>query len=540
MKIMKGKNMGPILVTMLSAALFCTTALGVGAMRAHAKENEEPLILEGVYAGSIPLGGMSDKEARASIENYMAELSGRNITLYAVNDEEITVTPEELGFAWGNPDIVDDAISKGHKGNIVQRYKEKKDLQYTNRIYDIVRTVDDSKVRDILNTRCTAFDTNAADGLLTLVDGQFVIDAGQTGATLDVDASAKALEDFICNTWTGENTSFQLIINENDPEGTYEQLSLVKDLLGSYHTNFKSSGASRSANVANGAALINGDIIYPGEEYSFYNHIQPFTEENGYRMAAAYSAGKVVDSIGGGICQVSSTLYNAVLYAELEVTNRRNHAMIVGYVDPARDATISEASGIDFLFRNNTDAPIYIDAYTTDEKELYINLYGHETRPADRTVEYKSEVLEKKVPEGETIYTDASLPVGHVEVQSAHIGYKANLWKYVTVNGETTKELINTSSYTPVPKYATVGMATDDPNALALMQAAVSSGSIANCKAAAAECKAVAAAGATIAPDDPVALGLEAQRIEAEQAALLAAQQAALEQQMAAEQPAAE
>lgn len=515
-----------VIVALMTGALF----LSVSAVDTKA---EEMKILDGIYAGSIPLGGMTADEARGTVNRYIEELSGRSVTLYTVNDEEVTVTPADFGLSWANPEIIDEAVAKGHTGNVVKRYKDMKDLQYTNQIYDIVKSVDEDKVLDILNNQCSIYDTDSLNGLLTRVDGQFVINEGQTGSTLDINASKDAFKDFICNTWTGENTTFQLVITNEDPEGTYEQLAMVKDLLGSYHTNFKSSGAARSANVRNGASHINGNIIYPGEEYSFYNHIKPFTAENGYEMAAAYSAGKVVDSIGGGICQVSSTLYNAVLYSELEVTNRRNHAMIVGYVDPARDATISEASGIDFLFRNNTDAPVYIEAYTDDSKELYINIYGHETRPEGRTVEYKSEILERTVPEGETIYTDGSLPVGTVQVQSAHIGYKANLWKIITENGEETRELVNKSNYTPVPKYATVGTATADPNALALIQAAVASGSIDNCKAAAAECKALAAAGATVAPDDPVAMALQAQALEAAQAQ--AAAQAAAQAQAAAD-----
>ncbi|MCQ2081241.1 MAG: VanW family protein [Lachnospiraceae bacterium] len=519
-KIFSAVLKGLIISTLTVGLLGVSSAYSVGS-------SSDNIILQGVYAGNIPLGGYTKEQAKNAIMTCADELAHRSIVLYTVNDEEVVITPEEVGFAWSNPEIVDEAIVIGHSGNIVQRYKAKKDLDYTNQIYDIKYSVDREKILSILNEKCATYDMQGQEGALTRVDGQFVINQGVSGSFLDVEASANALEDFLCNSWTGENTAFRLVIQNDDPEGSYEQLSKVKDLLGSYTTSFKSSAAGRSENVANGASLINGDIIYPGEEYSFYDHIKPFTEANGYRMAAAYSSGKVVDSMGGGICQVSSTLYNAVLYSELEITSRRNHAMIVGYVDPARDATISEASGIDFKFRNNTDAPIYIEAYTDSEKQLHINMYGHETRPEGRTVEYESEIVSKTVPEGEDIFPDGSMPVGSVKVQSAHVGYKANLWKVVTQNGQETRELVNTSTYAPTKKYAMVGTATDDPNAKAAIENAMASGSIDTIKAVAASIK----AGNTPSQDP------NAEALAQYQKALEEQQRLAEQQQQNAEEP---
>lgn len=142
--------------------------------------------------------------------------------------------------------------------------------------------------------------------------------------------------------------------------------------------------------------------MYPGDTFSTYNTVKPFSTENGYEMAGSYLNGKVVDSIGGGICQVSTTLYNAVLRAELEVTERHNHSMIVTYVDPSADAAIAESSGKDFVFVNNTDYPIYIDGHTADKK-ITFTIYGVETRAKNRAVDYESEVVEKKVPEADQI-----------------------------------------------------------------------------------------------------------------------------------------
>ena len=109
-----------------------------------------------------------------------------------------------------------------------------------------------------------------------------------------------------------------MVVRVDEARGTEEELAKVKDVLGTFTTSFKTSGPSRSANVRNGCALINGITLYPGDEFSTYEAVSPFSQANGYYMAGSYLNGQVVDSLGGGICQVSTTLYNAVLLSELE------------------------------------------------------------------------------------------------------------------------------------------------------------------------------------------------------------------------------
>ena len=253
---------------------------------------------------------------------------------------------------------------------------------------------------------------------------------------------------------------------------------------GPFTTSYSTSGGARSANVANGCRLLDGITMYPGDEISALEAITPFTEDNGYYMAASYLNGQVVDSLGGGICQVSTTLYNAVLLAELEVVERYNHSMIVTYVDPSADAAIAESSGKDFKFKNNLDYPVYIEGYTTPDKHITFTIYGVETRDSSREVIYESEVIEKIVPDTEVIYVDESMPVGFCSVQSAHIGYKANLWKIVKENGvEVSREQVNSSSYMKAPRSATVGVATQDPGAYNAIMAAIATNSVDEVKA---------------------------------------------------------
>lgn len=462
-------------------------------MQVRAQE-EENKILAGIFIEDMSLEGKTLQEAKAMVEDYVESIQGKVITLIAVDGNQVQVTPADMGLTWSNQDILDEAANIGKTGNIVQRYKATKDLQYQNRVYKLEFDIDRELVKNILTGQCAVYNKEAMDATLTRVDGNFVINSGQNGQIIDEATSIELISNYFHDSWDREDNSLKLAIIEDNSRGSEEELSKVKDVLGTFTTNFKTSGSSRSANVRNGCQLINGTTLYPGDEFSTYNAVSPFTQANGYYMAGSYLNGQVVDSLGGGICQVSTTLYNAVLLSELEVTERHNHSMIVTYVDPSADAAIAESAGKDFKFVNNTEAPIYIEGYTTDDKTICFTIYGMETRNSNRQVRYESEVISKTYPDTEVIYTDGSLPVGSISVQSAHIGYKANLWKIVTENGqEISREMVNSSSYKATPRTATVGVATGDPNVYNEIMAAVSTNNIDHVKNVAAALAAIAA-----------------------------------------------
>lgn len=131
------------------------------------------------------------------------------------------------------------------------------------------------------------------------------------------------------------------VVSEQQPKIKKADLESISDVLGTCTTAYASSGASRSGNIANGVSKINGHVLMPGETLSGYECMHPFTIENGYFTAAAYENGQVVDSVGGGVCQIATTLYDASLAAELEITQRQNHSMIVTYVKPSMDGAIA-------------------------------------------------------------------------------------------------------------------------------------------------------------------------------------------------------
>lgn len=477
--------------TAMMAAMFTV------AMPVHAKGNK---IESGIYVNDMNLSGMTVEEAEQMIESYVESYGNTQITLHAVDEGTIVTTAAELGLKWGNEEILEEAAGFGRDGDILQCYKELKDLEYQNKVYEVSFDFDKNKIRTLLEENAGQYNQEAVNASLVKTETGFQVTEGQPGIAIDTAASMEEIYDYLVSEWNGAACDIDLAVTVVEPMGTAEELAKVKDVLGTFTTSYSSSGGARSANVANGCNLINGITLYPGEEFSCYEAVAPFSEANGYYMAASYLSGQVVDSLGGGICQVSTTLYNAVLLAELEVTERYNHSMIVTYVDPSADAAIAESSGKDLKFKNNMEYPIYIEGITTPDKQITFTIYGVETRDSNREVTYESVVLERIPPDTEVIYTDASRPVGYCSVQSAHIGYKAQLWKVVRENGvEVSREQINSSSYMKAPRSATVGIATEDEGAYNAIMAAVATNSVDQVKAVAGAYKAAADAAAAAA-----------------------------------------
>lgn len=471
-------------------ALFAALLFVIVPMEEVQAKSQDDTILEGIYMEDMDLSGMTAEEARNTVNNFVNELKQKVVTFGAVDEHYVAITAGDLNLTWTNPEVIEEAAGLGKEGNIVQRYKAVQDLKHGKKIYELALNVDKDIIRTIMQEQCAEYDIPAVNASLRRENEAFTVVEGQTGLSVNIEESVNKTYDYLTKEWDYQDASIDLIIDETQPKGNASELAKVKDVLGTFTTSYSTSSKARSRNVENGSRLINGTTLYPGEEFSTYESIKPFTEENGYYPAGSYLNGKVVESLGGGICQVSTTLYNAVLLSELEVTERHNHSMIVSYVEPSMDAAIAESAGKDFRFINNLGYPIYIEG-VTQNKKITFTIYGMEERKPEHEVSYESEVLKVTHPESEIIVQDSSQPIGFVRVESAHIGYTAQLWKVVRENGEEiSREVINKSSYKVSPRSATVGTATDNPVYANRIQAAIATGSIDYVKAEAAAIKA--------------------------------------------------
>ena len=268
-------------------------------------------------------------------------------------------------------------------------------------------------------------------------DGKTIIPE-KVGVQFDVEEARTIIGD-------GSAESYEIPVTTTAAKVTAEKLEevLVRDTLASCSTSLNEGNVPRTNNVRLASAAINGTILNPGEEFSYNNVVGERTTERGYQSAGAYSGNEIIDEVGGGVCQPSSTLYMAVLRADLEVTQRVNHSFTVAYTPLGEDATVSWG-GPDFCFKNDTDYPIKILAEQSNG-QLTMTIVG--TKTSDKTVTTRTEVIETYTPQ-RIEKKDNSMMVGQSRVEVSGIpGYSTRTYKIITENGQTTEELANTSNY---------------------------------------------------------------------------------------------
>ncbi len=292
-----------------------------------------------------------------------------------------------------------------------------------------------------------AIECEPAPATVDKTDGKTVI-GGVTGIKMDLEAAKQIVGD-------GSDPVYTIPLEVTEPVVTAEELSklLFRDTLASTSTSLNSGNRPRTNNVRLAASFINGTILNPGEEFSYNGVVGQRTAARGFQSAGAYMNGRVVDEVGGGVCQPSSTLYMAVLRADLEVTERRNHSFTVSYTPLGEDATVSWGTQ-DFKFKNSTNYPIIIYA-SQSGGSMNIQIKG--TNIDGKKVKTSHEVIQTKP--FQTVYkNDDTLAAGTTRVdQSGSTGYKVITYKTITVNGESKTVVANNSNYAARNKTVLLG-----------------------------------------------------------------------------------
>lgn len=463
---------GIVIVLVVVAALVFLTA------KKYVNEHDDGKILQGISVGGTDVSGMTESEAVDVVEAAVSERGSAVIRFVTEDGNRFEATLAELGFyASDQTKQIRAALAYGKTGNPIQarhtiKRAEKGKLRQD---FPLTYKVGEDTAGPILEERASSALQLPENARITLDEAGNVLHVeDKKGETLAVGETVENLNGFLQNSWNGSGGEVEAAVTKTDPDITSEQLAEVTDLLGSYTTYYGGDGSGRSQNVESGANHISGKLLQPGEEMSADEAMRPYTEENGYAMAASYESDTVVESMGGGICQVSTTLYNALLYAELEIVERYPHSMLVSYVDPSKDAAIAD-DVLDLVFRNNQKSPVYIEGVVADGT-LTFRIYGKETRDPGRSLEFISEITETTEPEG-IRYVATDDAIGTMGVKNyAQSGVSAQLWKIVSQDGvEVSREVINTSQYLEVQETVGVGTASDDVNDTAKMNQAIQS-----------------------------------------------------------------
>lgn len=303
-------------------------------------------------------------------------------------------------------------FTKGKSGEAVKQKDVYNTIQTALNEYDFNKTlkIKPSSVSEDENVMKTIYKTLSKEGKNATLDknNDYKIVAEQYGAKYDLDDSISAFNK------AKEGKEFEVKAKAIVPSITKEDLekNLFKDVLGEYTTTVNGSSV-RKNNVRLAGEKCNV-ILLPGEEFSYNKTVGKRTKENGFGEAGAYLNGETVQEVGGGVCQTSSTLYNAVVLSNLEVTERTNHTYISNYVPIGRDATVSWG-GPDFKFKNNRDYPIKIEASYANSKLTckiigtnvdgsYVKFTSERTGDVAYNTKYENDAT---IPEGQQVTKQA-------------------------------------------------------------------------------------------------------------------------------------
>ena len=507
----RGKNIAVLLGSIIILALFFSTIFALVNMN-----NQK--MMSGITIKGIDVSGLSKEEAKAKLETIYSEKMGKEIHL-KYNEYESSLNPTLMEVSYDVDKAVEEAYKIGREGNIfINNYQilftliGKKDVDVNMTLNEEVtrQSIQDigvnlpgiviessyfieediltitrgkegiaideesllNKVKDNLN------DINIQENDITIPvvhkipeeinidkiheevykEGQdayytrdpFTIYPEVEGVDFDVEA-AKAL----IAAEVKDEYQIQLIITK--PKVTVSQIGseAFPDRLSNFTTRYDASAKDRTTNLVIACQKLNGKVIMPGETFSYNQTLGKRTAAAGYKNAAVYENGQVVDGIGGGICQISSTLYNAVLMANLEIVERRNHQFVTSYLPAGRDATVVYGA-IDFKFKNTRQYPIRLSA-SAKNGIATISIYGIKEEN-EYTFSFNTKTI-ASIPFGTKYVEDASLPAGTEKVQQNGVnGLKTETYITKMLNGKViSTTLLSRDTYDAMQKIVLKG-----------------------------------------------------------------------------------
>lgn len=411
------------------------------------------LIYKNISIEDMDLTGHTREEATLYLtDHYISPMIDKVVLVHA-GGQLFTLPLANVITDFNTSDITQAAVSFGKDLNLIDKYKLI--IHGNAKQFDLSFSYDEETLASF------AKEINASIALPP-VDAQIIkkprehfnIIPEQNSYVLDESALIQLIKTALSKEIT-EDISLIAPVQKIEPSYTATSLSHINTLISTFSTSFVGSSIGRLENINLSAAAINGTILMPGDTFSFNDIVGQTTLEKGYKKAPAISNGNIVNELGGGICQVSSTLYNAVLRTGLNAVERRPHSKPVSYVPLGLDATISFGS-IDYKFKNTFDYPLYIESYTEDNM-LYTNIYSH-SQLMDNEFIIESNIY-KTIPSLITYQYDSKLSPDQTSIiKQGSRGYKVKSYRKTYKNSELVNtELIADDSYPASPTIYKIG-----------------------------------------------------------------------------------
>ena len=416
--------------------LGCVVASGAVGLVLMASRYESK-IKPNTRVGIIDVGGLAPADAAKKLRVWWETERRRELSLEAPNgrSKPMSVMVAKLGVRLDDMASVSSLPMDDFWGSAARSIgqAEGERAEFEPKLTIDTKALDavDGYVRDSIGEPRAA--------RVKFVDGAVIREPEVSGYSLDRDAMLPAIQEAL-----KADGKVTLPIKEAEKSISDEELAKIKEVVGEYSTRFPAGQASRNTNLRLASSRIDGTILMPGEVFSFNDVVGKRTVKDGYRIAGVYRNGRHDVALAGGICQVSGTLYNAVLLSNLKIKQRQNHSMPVAYLPVGRDATVDYGT-IDLKFENNTDQPIAISSTFVTGK-LTFRVLG--TKDPTQTVKIVTQG-HQSWSRGIKYVTDNSLPPGKTKVvEKGSSAHQVDTYRVVYKNGvEVSRENLGRSRY---------------------------------------------------------------------------------------------
>jgi len=450
---------GILIIALIVVLIMLLAGAGMTDEQREARLMESGHFIQGVSVEGVDISGQSMEQALANdtLASIAQQMEDGFTYTFTAGGHEYTFGAKELGITSSLNQTLSDAMKFGQFGDGAAVREQKAQAQESGRDFKLGMYADEVAVLEKLTALKPSIDMLPQDATLEILDdvqgeGRFKYIDAVTGVDIDVSAFAKLL---CANVNSGNYDVAEAPAIITNPSIDVATLKANTQLIGTFTSSFDRSGldnADRVTNIRLMSDVVNGTIIQPGETWSINDAAGPRNDETaktvGWAYAPGIADGKYRMEVGGGVCQVSSTLYNASIRAELTIVDRRAHSWPSSYIPDGMDATIS-TGGPDLKISNPYDMPVYFETVLDDEeeKELTINVYGPPLTHGYKIEFTNTLVATDKAPETEYHYNAATDPEGNpigtgksVEWVKSRDGQTWEVYKqYVNADGDVVK-----------------------------------------------------------------------------------------------------
>lgn len=399
-------------------------------------------IYDGIRIDGVDVSGLSKQEAKEKVLNKIQEeIEGKSIIINA-EENEYNLELKNLEQKFDIDKAIDEAYNYAREGELVERYNDLQAIKDKGLDISLEKNFEYSYLDKFVSDIAKDIDRDAVNAEFSVNNGKITSTESQEGKKLD----AEKLKSDIIGAIESHQESVIASVETIKPEKSHSELEKINGLIGQFSTDISSSSNDRKTNIRISSNAISKKLLLPGESLDFNKTVGKVSTDKGYKNAHVLKDGAYEDGLGGGMCQTSTTLYNALVRAGVKILERHPHSRAANYVPKGQDGAVWY--GLKNLrFENSYDFPIYIDSSVTKNK-LTFYVYGN-TNEKDYDISLSSEIVE--VVKSETIEKeDPNLKPGErvVDVQG-YDGYRVITNKIVTKNGKVISNKQFTKDYYP-------------------------------------------------------------------------------------------